>query len=141
MRHAKFTCKLSRTGSHRRCMLANMLKSLVVHGRIETTVAKAKVLKRHADKIVTFAKKNTLDTKRRVIAKLMIRFNSLTPKEKRNAKNGDFSSYNDDRVVINKLFGEIKDRFADRNGGYTRIIKKECRVGDASPQCFIEYVQ
>jgi large subunit ribosomal protein L17 len=141
MRHAKLACKLSRTGSHRRCMLANMLKSLIVHGRIETSVAKAKVLRRHADRLITCAKKNTLDTKRRAIAKLMIRFNRLTPKEKRQAKNGDFSSYNDDRIVINKLFGEIKDRFVDRKGGYTRIIKKECRVGDASPQCFIEYVE
>jgi large subunit ribosomal protein L17 len=141
MRHAKDTCKLGRTGSHRRCMFANMLKSLVVHGRINTTVAKAKVLKRHADHIITLAKENSLSSRRQAIAKMMIRYNTLTPKEKRLVKEkNDISCYNHDRQVISKLFGELRERFADRNGGYTRIIKSDCRVGDGAYKCFIEYI-
>jgi large subunit ribosomal protein L17 len=81
MRHAKQTEKLGRTSSHRRCLMANQLKSLVEHGRIETTVAKAKILRRHADRLVTLAKRGTLASRRAAIAKLMIRFNPLTSKE------------------------------------------------------------
>jgi len=141
MRHAKDTCKLGRTGSHRRCMFANMLKSLILKGRIETTLAKAKVLKRHADKIITLAKENTLASRRMAIAAMMIRFNTLTPKEKKLVKSkNDLSSYNDDRQVINKLFGELRERFTSRNGGYTRIIKSDYRIGDGGCKCFIEYI-
>ncbi len=140
MRHAKKTCKLGRTGSHKRCMFANMLKSLIVHGRIETTIAKAKELRIHADKMVTLAKKDTIESKRSAIAKMMIRYNSLTAKEARAAKEGDKSSYNDDRKVIDILFGDLKTRFESRNGGYTRIIKKDFQVGDSAPKCFIEYL-
>lgn len=141
MRHLNRTCKLNRTTSHRRCMFANMLKSLITNGRIETTVAKAKALRRYADQMVTLAKKNTLASRRQAIAELMIRFNSLTPKEQRAAKDGDYSAYNDDRFVIDKLFGELGTRFADRNGGYTRITKQGFRVGDNAPICVIEYIE
>ena len=140
MRHQKNTVKLNRTSAHRRCMFANMLKSLVTHERIETTLAKAKVLKRYADKLITLAKKNTLAARRQAIAELMIRFNELTPKEARAARSGDTSAYNDDRLVIDKLFGELGQRFVQRAGGYTRIIKKECRVGDGTQKCLIEYL-
>lgn len=140
MRHLKQTCKLKRTTSHRRCMFANMLKSLIVHGRIKTTVPKAKALRRYADQMVTLAKKNTLSARRQAIAELMIRFNTLTPKEHRAAKGGDTSSYNDDRLVIGKLFDELGTRFADRKGGYTRIIKQDYRVGDNAQTCVIEYL-
>lgn len=141
MRHLKDTCKLNRTSSHRRCMFANMLKSLIEHGRIETTVPKAKALRRHADHMITLAKKNTLATRRRAIAEMMIQFNSLTPKEKRAAKGGDISSYNTDRQVINYLFNELGPRFKDRQGGYTRIIKNRKRIGDNAETCFIEYLE
>ncbi|NGX56878.1 MAG: 50S ribosomal protein L17 [Candidatus Anoxychlamydiales bacterium] len=142
MRHAKHTFKLSRTGSHRRCLIANMLKSLIDNERIVTTTAKAKELRRHADKVITYAKKDTLAAKRKVISKLMIRYNTLTPKEKRAAKNGNTSSYNVDRKVINKLFIDLKDRFKDRNGGYTRVLKLEApRVGDGGEKCIIEYIK
>ena len=86
MRHRKHTAKLGRTTSHRRCMVANMLKSLVVHGSIQTTVAKAKEVRRHADRLITIAKDGSLAARRRAIAKLMIRFNSLTPKQARRAR-------------------------------------------------------
>ena len=140
MRHLKHRGKLSRTSSHRRCLVANMLKALIVNERIETTVAKAKVLKSFADKMITLAKKNTLASRRDAIAKLMITFNSLTSKEQRAAKAGDTSAYNDDRHVIDKLFDDLGTRFANREGGYTRIIKSTRRAGDNAPSCFIEYL-
>ena len=82
MRHLNQTCKLNRTTSHRRCMFANMLKSLITHGRLKTTVPKAKALRRYADRMITLAKKGTLAARRQAIAELMIRFNTLTPKSK-----------------------------------------------------------
>lgn len=140
MRHRKDTCKLNRTSSHRRCLWANMLKSLIVHGRISTTVPKAKTLRRFADQMVTLAKKNTLASRRQAIAELMIRFNTLTPKEARAAKEDSKHIYNDDRLVIDKLFSELGTRFASREGGYTRIVKQGQRVGDNAQTCIIEYL-
>jgi large subunit ribosomal protein L17 len=141
MRHAKHTFKVGRTGSHRRAMLANMLKSLIENGRIQTTVVKAKELRRHADRMVTLAKKDTLASKKSAISKLRITFNRLTPKEARAAKNGDKKAYNRDRKVIDILFGDLKQRFTSRNGGYTRIIRAHDRIGDNAPTCFIEYLK
>lgn len=142
MRHRKNTIKLNRTSSHRRCMFANMLKSLIECGRIKTTLAKAKILRRYADKMITLAKKNTLASRRKAIGELMISFNPLTAKEARAAKDGNFSAYNSDRKVINKLFGELGPRYTSRQGGYTRIIKfPSRRVGDNAPVCFLEYVE
>jgi large subunit ribosomal protein L17 len=140
MRHGKDTFKIGRTASHRRCMMANMLKALIEHGRIETTERKAKELRRYADHMVTLAKKNTLASRRRAVAELMISYNALTAKEARAAKAGEKASHNADRKVIGKLFAEIGPRFATRNGGYTRIIKKGFRIGDNAPSCFIEYL-
>jgi len=140
MRHQKNSVKLNRTAGHRRCMLANMLKALVIHGRIETTLPKAKFLRRYADKLVTLAKQGTLDARRRAVAAMMVRFNPLTPKEARQARHGDKSAYNDDRLVIDQLFAVLGPRFSDRQGGYTRILKSERRVGDNAKKCFIEYL-
>lgn len=141
MRHLNHTSRLNRTSSHRRCMIANMLKSLIVKGRIETTEAKAKVLRSYADRMVTLAKRNTLATRRKAIAELMIRFNALTPKEQREVKRGDTSSYNDDRTVIDILFNQLGPRFATRQGGYTRLTKNRQRIGDNALTCFIEYLE
>ena len=118
MRHGKHTFKIGRTGSHKRCLLANMLKSLVEHERIETTVTKAKELRRHADRLITLAKKNTLASRRKAIADLMIRYNTLTPQEARAVKQGAPKEqyYNADRIVIGKLFDELGKRFAERKG-------------------------
>jgi large subunit ribosomal protein L17 len=118
-----------------------MLKSLIEHGRIETTISKGKILKRYADHMVTLAKKNTLASRRKAIAELMIRFNTLTPKEARAAKANDLSGYNTDRIVIQKLFTEIGPRFSDRQGGYTRVIKNRRRLGDNAQTCIIEYIE
>lgn len=123
-------------------MFANMLKSLVHHEKIETTVAKAKELRRFADQLITLAKKNTLASKRQAIAELMIRYNTLTPSEARAAKAGDTSSYNIDRQVIGKLFDVLGPRFTERQGGYTRILKfAEPRAGDNTQRCLIQFLE
>ncbi|HSX37997.1 MAG TPA: 50S ribosomal protein L17 [Chlamydiales bacterium] len=141
MRHAKHTFKIGRTGSHRRAMIANMLKSLIQNERIATTVVKAKELRRYADRMITLAKKNTLASRRSAISEMKVTFNSLTTKEARKAKAGDKSSYSRDRLIIDKLFGELRTRFEARNGGYTRIIRLGDRVGDNAPTCYIEYLK
>jgi len=141
MRHRKRTFKIGRTSSHRRCMIANMLKSLIQHGRMETTVVKAKELRRHAEKLITLAKKNTLDSQRKVIADLMINYNTLSSKESRLAKKGRKEEvYNVDRLIMGKLFGELSQRFLNREGGYTRILRLGERVGDNAPTCIIEFL-
>lgn len=142
MRHRKHTFKIGRTASHRRCLIANMLKSLIEHEKIETTVAKAKELRRHADKMITLAKKNTIASRRQAIADLMIRFNTLSSKEARLVKKGEADKvYTGDRKVISKLFGPLSARFAERQGGYTRITKlPEQRAGDNAPSCIIEFL-
>lgn len=141
MRHAKRKYKLGRTGSHKRAMIANMLKDLIDHGKIETSVIKAKELKRHADRMITLAKKDTLASRRMVIRKLKIRYNRLTPKEARNAKkNDDKTAYNTDRKVVDKLFTELKERYLDRQGGYTTMIRCGYQVGDSSSKCILKYI-
>lgn len=141
MRHANRTAKLNRTSSHRRCMIANMLKSLIVHGRVETTVAKAKELRRHADRMITLAKKDTLASRRLASGRMMVRYNTLSPKQQRAAKKGDISAYNDDRKVLTELFDVLRTRFSNRQGGYTRIIRTgQLRVGDNAESCVIEFV-
>lgn len=141
MKHAKRCAKLGRNTSHRRCLFANMLKALISNEKIETTVQKAKELRRFADQMITLAKGATLAHKRRAVAELMIQFNTLTPKEKRLVKKGDTSSYNVDRTVVEKLFNVLGPRFAERQGGYTRIVRlPNNRVGDNAEMCVIEYL-
>ncbi|HSW73226.1 MAG TPA: 50S ribosomal protein L17 [Chlamydiales bacterium] len=139
MRHGKHTFKIGRRGTHRRAMLANMVKSLILNEAVETTVTKAKELRAYADQMITLAKKNTLASRRTAMARLQLRYNALTSKEARLAKKGDTSLFNDDRLVINKLW-ELKERYATRAGGYTRIIRTEIRVGDNAAKCVVEYV-
>ena len=141
MRHAKHTFKLGPNAGHRHALIANLLKSLVEQGRIETSLAKAKELRRHADRLITLAKKQSLAGRRQAIAKMRISFNPLTAKEERAARKGETSCYNTDRKVMQKLCGDLAQRFATRKGGYTRIIQKSRRVGDDAPTCFIEFLQ
>jgi large subunit ribosomal protein L17 len=117
-----------------------MLKSLIVSERIETTETKAKALQRRADRMITLAKQNTLASRRRAIKELMVRFNPLTPKQQREAREGKTNAYNTDRRVIDKLFGTLGQRFSSRAGGYTRIIRNRRRIGDGATTCFIEYL-
>lgn len=141
MRHGKHTFKIGRTASHRRCLIANMLKALIEHGRIETTVTKAKELRRHADRMITLAKKNTLASRRKAIADMMISYNPLTPKEIKQVKKGNKDAvYNADRKIVGILFDELAPRYVSRQGGYTRIVRVAHRVGDNAPACVIEFL-
>lgn len=140
MQHGRKKFRVGRTSSHNRCMIANMLKSLIYNERIQTTLPKAKELRRHADRMITLAKKNTLAARRLAVGRLMIRYNKLTSKEARLAKGGDLSVYNVDRQVISKLFDILGTRYTTRNGGYTRILKLQNRVGDNAQKCIIEFL-
>jgi large subunit ribosomal protein L17 len=91
--------------------------------------------------MVTLAKQGDLAATRRATSRLRITYNKLTPKEARAVKKGDLASYNRDRRVIQKLFGPLKEKFKERQGGYTRIIRMEKnRVGDNATMCYIEYL-
>jgi large subunit ribosomal protein L17 len=119
-----------------------MVKSLISHGKITTTVTKAKELRRVADRMITLAKKNTLASRRQAAAALMIVYNTLSTKEGRAIKKGGKVDdvYNADRQVLNKLFGDLSQRFTERQGGYTRITRLAQRIGDNAPTCLLEYL-
>lgn len=117
MRHHVAGRKLGRTSAHRKSMLANLASSLAIHGRIETTLPKAKELRSIADRLVTLGKRGTLAARRRALA--LIR----------------------DRKAVQKAFAELAVRFHDRNGGYTRILKLGYRHGDSAPMAMIEYLK
>ena len=116
MRHQKAGRKLGRTASHRDAMFRNMVTSLLQHGRIQTTDAKAKELRRWADQMITLAKRGDLHARRQALA--VIR----------------------DKAVVHKLFEEAAKRFGDRAGGYTHIVKVGRRRGDAAPISLVELV-
>ncbi len=116
MRHKMGQRKLNRTGSHRIAMLRNMAASLIKHEQITTGVAKAKELRPYIEKLITLAKKGGLSNRRLAQSRLM------------------------DDAQLAKLFDVLATRYADRNGGYTRIIKAGYRASDASPMAIIELV-
>lgn len=117
MRHRHGLRKLNRTSAHRLAMLRNMMCSLIKHEAIKTTLPKAKELRRVVEPMITLAKEPTVANKR-------LAFNRLR-----------------DREVVVKLFNEIGPRFAQRNGGYTRILKMGFRVGDNAPMAYMELVE
>lgn len=116
MRHRMQGRKLGRTTAHRQATLANMAASLIKYDRIETTLPKAKELRRLADRIVTLGKKGTVAARRRAIQ--LIR----------------------DKRAVSKAFSDLAERYMDRAGGYTRILKLGNRRGDAAPMAVIEYL-
>ena len=115
MRHRKRTAKLGMKSQHRRATLANMVCSLIKHNRITTTIARAKVARRYADKMVTLAKKGTLHHRRQALAFL---------------RQPD---------AVGKLFAELGKQHSDRQGGYTRIIRAGNRPGDAAETAILEW--
>lgn len=115
MRHLNQGRKLNRTSAHRKALFRNMLLALIRHGRIRTTDAKAKELRRVADRMVTLGKRGDLAAKRRAYAFIQ------------------------SHTVVKRLFDEIAPRFKDRNGGYTRVVKFGWRRGDAAPLSIIEF--
>ena len=124
MRHLKHTAKLNRNCGHRKAMLVNLACSLIEHEQIETTVVRAKELRRFVERLITLAKKGG-DAKRR-LAYARLKIN--TPDEFVQTK----------KLVLAKLFNELGPRFATRPGGYTRIIHTSPRRGDAAPMCLIQ---
>ncbi len=116
MRHAVDHRKLGRTSPHRLAMLGNMAQSLIRYGRIETTLPKAKELRRLADRLVTLGKRGSIAARRRA------------------------RRWVPDREILKKLFEELAPRFSNRNGGYTRVLKLNFRQGDQAPMALIEYV-
>jgi large subunit ribosomal protein L17 len=116
MRHLKRTAKLGRTSEHRNAMLANLVCSLITHKRVTTTLAKAKAARSVAEKMVTLGKKGTVHHRRLAVARL----------------------HQEDAAKI--LFKEIAPAFKDRNGGYTRIIKMNQRIGDSAQRAILEWV-
>lgn len=117
MRHLKTGRKLNRTTAHRRALIRNLLKALIQREQIQTTDAKAKELRRWADRIVTLGKKDTLHARRLAYAQL------------------------GSRTLVSRLFDDIAPRFENRAGGYTRVIKLGPRRGDAAPLSLIEFTE
>ena len=114
MRHRKSGRQLNRNSSHRKAMFSNMASSLVKHEIIKTTLPKAKELRRVIEPLITLAKTDSVANRRLAFARTR------------------------DKEVVGKLFSEIGPRFADRPGGYTRILKCGFRTGDNAPMAYIE---
>lgn len=117
MKHRVALRKLSRSSSHRRALFRNQVTSLIEHERIETTVAKAKDLRRIADRMITYGKKGTLRARRAV------------------------NGYVQTEEAAKKVFVELAPRFQDRAGGYTRVLKTRFRRGDCAPMAVIEFAE
>ncbi|MGJ8536470.1 MAG: 50S ribosomal protein L17 [Parasphingopyxis sp.] len=116
MRHKKAHRKLNKTSSHRKAMFRNMAAGLIKHEQILTTLPKAKELRPYIEKLITLAKKGGLSNRRLAMSRLM------------------------DETQLKKLFDVLGERYADRNGGYCRVIKAGYRASDASPMAVIELV-
>ena len=116
MRHGKRFNHLSRKAPHRKSMLSNMASSLILHKKIETTVAKAKALRKYIEPILTRSKSDTTHSRRLVFSLL------------------------NDKAAVTELFNNISEKIASRPGGYTRIIKTGFRLGDNAEMCVIELV-
>jgi large subunit ribosomal protein L17 len=117
MRHRKSGRKLGRTSSHREAMLRNMVTSLLKYEKITTTDAKAKELRKVAEKMITLGKRGDLHARRQAL------------------------SFVRDREIVGKLFDELSARYRDWTGGYTRIVKMGNRAGDNAPVSLIEFIQ
>jgi large subunit ribosomal protein L17 len=116
MRHARAGRKLGRDSAHRKALYSNLAGALIEHGRIETTEAKAKAVRPFAEKLITLGKRGDLHARRLALAEL---------------RSND---------VVHQLFAEVAPRFAERPGGYTRIVKLAPRQGDSAPMAYLELV-
>jgi len=132
MRHRKAGRKFGRTRAHRRAMFRNLLTSLVLDEKITTTDAKAKELKRLADKLVTLAKRGDLHARRRALTMLFSQTVEIQTSQGNKIKRSS-------RDALAKLFDNIGPRFSERQGGYTRVMKAGVRQGDGAPLSIIEW--
>ena len=117
MRHQKTRNKLSRSSAHRKSLLMNLSKEIIEHERIKTTEAKAKAVKPEIEQLITLAKRGSLHARRQALSTLA-----------------------QDKFAVHKLFAEVAPRYADRPGGYTRILKLGPRRSDSTEMVFIELV-
>ena len=117
MRHRLSGRKLNRKSAHRKAMFRNMSVALLKHEQIKTTLPKAKELRAVVDRLITLGKRGTLHTRRQALSRL-----------------------NNDPIITDKLFTTLAERYADRQGGYTRVLKAGFRYGDNSPMAMIELV-
>ena len=117
MRHSKKRNKLSRTAAHRESLLSNLSKQLIEHERIKTSQAKAKAVKPEVEKLITLAKRGDLHARRQAL-----------------------SSLHNDKFIVHKLFDEVAPRYAERPGGYTRIVKLGPRRSDSTEMVYLELV-
>ncbi len=116
MRHRKGGRKLNRTSPHRKAMFANMAAALIKHEQIKTTLPKAKELRPIVEKLITLGKRGDLHARRQAISQIQ------------------------DKAMVQKLFGDLAERYEDRQGGYCRIIKANHRYGDCAPMAVIELI-
>ncbi|MDQ5957350.1 MAG: large subunit ribosomal protein [Patescibacteria group bacterium] len=117
MKHHKSVRKFGREKNQRNAFIKGLVSALILNGRIETTLARAKEIRPHVERIVTYGKANTLSSRRQALAKL----------------------YNH-QAEVNKIFNEYAPKYKDTNGGYTRIIKLNPRLSDAAEMAIIEFV-
>lgn len=117
MRHRKKRNKLSRDSAHRKALMTNLSRQLIEHERIQTSQAKAKAVKPEVEKLITLAKRGDLHARRQAL-----------------------SAFRQDKFTVHKLFEEIAPRYADRPGGYTRIVKLAPRKGDGAPVVILELI-
>jgi large subunit ribosomal protein L17 len=135
VRHLKAGRQLNRNAAHRTALFRNLALALFRHERIITTVAKAKEARGFVERLITLAKKNTLHARRQVLAK-------LGPQSKAEVRPANGQDEGDHTQVIIKLFTVIAPRYANRPGGYTRVLKRhERRLGDAGETAFLELVK
>ena len=127
MRHLKHTAKLGRNCGHRKALLVNLACSILEHEQVKTTVTRAKEVRSLVDKLITLGKAGTPHARRLAAARMKI-----------NTEAGKLQSK---KMVLDKLFSDLAQRFATRNGGYTRIIRIGHRIGDAAEACLIQLVE
>lgn len=139
--------KLGRTSNKRRAMLRSLATDLIIYERVETTETRAKELKKIADKMVTLGKKNDLHARRQASAYLINKVASKSVQEVEvNVREGEKVTKTTkkeklvEQTAVQKLFNEIAPRYADRNGGYTRVVKCGPRRGDNAQMAIIEFV-
>lgn len=127
MRHRRNRVKLGRSSAHRKALMMNLAASLIEHERIQTTLPKAKALRPYVEKLVTSARAGDVHSRRIVLRQLRLHDKATSKKQGK-------------QTVVQKLFDDIAPRFADRPGGYTRVVKLGSRPGDSTEMAFIEFV-
>lgn len=135
MRHRKSGRRLGRNSAHRKAMYRNMVTSLMLHGRIRTTEAKAKELRRIADRVITLGKAAPASALNGLEGEQLAAARAARVAPVRRA-----AYWVNDRDALARVFGEYADRYSTRNGGYTRVLKLGHRTGDDAPMALIELV-